>query len=79
MHSDLKLMWTTNEATKMWYDEVDDPGYNFDNPGYNQNPGAGHFTAIVWKSTTKLGCGVAGPYVVCHYCETAGNMMGEFE
>lgn len=77
MHSDVKLMWTTNIATKMWYDEIDDPGYDFNNPGYYENPGTGHLTAILWKKTTRLGCGVSGVYVVCHYCE-AGNMLGEF-
>jgi len=60
----------------MWYDEVDNPGYDFNNPGFSA--GTGHFTALVWKSTTKLGCGVSGMYVVCHYCETAGNWRGAF-
>jgi len=79
MHSDIPLMWTTNIATKMWYDEIDNPGYDFDNPGYYQNPGTGHMTALLWKTTTKLGCGVSGKYVVCHYCDKTPNMLGEFE
>ena len=79
MHTNTRLISETNEATKMWYDEIDEPGYDFSNPGYYENPGAGHFTAIVWKSTTKLGCGISGYYVVCHYCETAGNWLNEFE
>lgn len=79
MHSDKELIWTTNEATKMWYDEVDVPGYDFSNPGYHENPGAGHFTALIWKSTTKLGCGISGSYVVCHYCDTSPNFIGRFE
>jgi len=76
MHSNLQLLWRTNVATKMWYDEIDTPGYNFDNPGYSQNPGTGHMTALLWKATTKLGCGVAGKYVVCHYCDETPNMIG---
>jgi len=36
-------------------------------------------TALLWKDTTKLGCGVAGIYVVCHYCDVTPNMMGQFE
>ena len=39
----------------------------------------GHFTALIWPSTTKVGCaydldrsGAPGTYVVCHYKE-AGN------
>ena len=43
----------------------------------------GHFTQVVWKSTTKLGMGVAfgnggrNVVVVAQY-GPAGNMMGEF-
>lgn len=36
-------------------------------------------TALLWKTTTELGCGVAGVYVVCHYCNDTPNMIGEFE
>ena len=46
-------------ATKSWYDELYKPGYNFNNPGWNENPGAGHFTQVVWKGTTELGIGIA--------------------
>jgi len=34
---------------------------------------------MVWKSTTKLGCGVSGWYVVCHYCDSTPNVIGRFE
>lgn len=37
-----------------WYGEVDQ--YNYNNPGFSMS--TGHFTQIVWKSTTKIGCGV---------------------
>merc|ERR1711959_529108 len=47
----------------------------------------GHYTQVVWKSTTKLGCGTA-PFVhhsgsqrdywVCQYGSTAGNYNGQF-
>jgi hypothetical protein len=79
MHSNTNLLKTTNVATQMRYDEIDNPGYNFNNPGYNQNPGAGHFTQVVWKSSTKLGCGISGVYVTCRYCEGPGNFLGQFE
>ena len=49
----------TAGASDAWYDEVNDPGYNFNDPGYYENPGAGHFTAMVWKNTCEIGCGVA--------------------
>lgn len=73
------------EAVKSWYDEVKD--YDYSNPGFSM--GTGHFTQVVWKGSTELGCGAAEGtatldgttfnafYVVCHYAP-AGNMMGDF-
>ena len=31
-------------ATKSWYDELEDPGYDFENPGFDG--GTGHFTQV---------------------------------
>lgn len=73
------------EAVTNWYDEVSD--YDYSNPGFSM--GTGHFTQVVWKGSTELGCGAAEGtatfdgtrfnafYVVCHYAP-AGNMMGDF-
>jgi len=77
MHSNTDLLSTTNIATQMWYDEVTDPGYDFNNQGFTS--GTGHFTQVVWKGSTELGCGVAGVYVVCRYCNGPGNFMSQFE
>ena len=77
MHSNTKFLTTTNVATQMWYDEVTDPGYDFNKQGFGM--GTGHFTQVVWKGSTELGCGVSGMYVVCRYCNEAGNMQGDFE
>ena len=33
-------------ATQSWYNELKKPGYDFNNPGWNENPGAGHFTQV---------------------------------
>lgn len=60
-----------------WYNEI--KNYDFSNPGFNSN--TGHFTQVVWKDTSKLGCGYKkcdtsfGYYVVCSY-SSAGNVIG---
>ncbi len=62
----------------MWYDEV--ALYNFNNPGFSSQ--TGHFTQVVWVSTSELGCGVAMSndyqiYAVSHYLKP-GNFNNEF-
>ena len=42
MSSRAELMQDTGEAVDMWYNEVNDPGYDFSNPGWDH--GTGHFT-----------------------------------
>lgn len=37
----------------MWYDEI--KGYSFKQPGFSMQ--TGHFTQVVWRSTTAIGCG----------------------
>ena len=55
--------------------------YDFNNPGYSS--ATGHFTQLVWKSTTEVGCGrrwcgnSMGWYLVCEY-SPPGNYIGEF-
>jgi uncharacterized protein YkwD len=71
-----------------WYCEI--KNYNFDRPelvgGFTQNcnpPVNGHFTQVVWRATTELGCGRAtctingqqGTYWVCRY-SVRGNDRG---
>ena len=36
-----------------------DLGYDFNNQGWNQNPGTGYYTQVVWKASTQLGIGKA--------------------
>jgi uncharacterized protein YkwD len=74
-----------NTAVQSWYDEV--KLYNYNSPGFSS--ATGHFTQVVWKSSTQLGCGTAQGtktingtkykafYVVCHYAP-AGNVQGQF-
>ncbi|KAG7450332.1 PR-1-like protein [Guyanagaster necrorhizus] len=67
-------------AVQLWADEASE--YNASNPTYS------HFTQMVWKSTTELGCGYAkcsniysdyggGVLYVCNY-NPAGNIDGEY-
>ena len=74
-----------NESVTNWYNEVS--AYNYSNPGFSSQ--TGHFTQVVWKNSTQLGCGAAKGvktlngrqynafYVVCHYAP-AGNVTGQF-
>jgi hypothetical protein len=63
------------DAVDAWYNEV--KLYDFSNPGWHT--ATGHFTALVWKSTTKLGCAInsacSWPTYVCQY-GPPGNVIG---
>ena len=78
-----------NPATRAmqgWYDK-ELPLYDFSSPGFSM--ATGHFTQVVWASTTKVGCGVAlcpagtiasnmqSVYVVCQY-GPPGNYQSKF-
>jgi len=45
------------EAALSWYDER--KHYNYENPNYGSNYTIGHFTQLVWKSSQKVGVGIA--------------------
>lgn len=68
----------SEQPTEMWYEEIKD--YNFAAPGFSQ--ATGHFTQVVWRNSTKLGCGRAmcgfGVYYVCRY-SPGGNVTGGYE
>ena len=75
----LKTSCYTENSTKPvddWYNEI--YLYNFTDPGFNID--TAHFTQIVWKETTKIGCGASVKTdgvtykVVCNYYK-AGNMI----
>ncbi len=62
----------------MWYDEVGK--YDFGNSRFSAE--TGHFTQVVWKDTTDVGCGISISssgriYGVCNYTPQ-GNFKGEF-
>jgi len=78
------------QATVAWYDEIlhtDPHGLATSTSGVDGET-VGHYTQIVWKSTSKIGCGkarlafggteVEGDFIVCQY-GPAGNWAGQFE
>ncbi|WP_066359870.1 CAP family protein [Herbidospora mongoliensis] len=72
------------DAVRAWMDEA--KLYNYSNPGFSG--ATGHFTQVVWKSTTNLAVAVgtcpantifprASKYVVARYTPP-GNWLGQF-
>ncbi|KAI0004287.1 CAP domain-containing protein [Russula compacta] len=73
--------YTSTSAVEDWVSEASqyDPS----------NPVPSHFTQVVWKATTSVGCGIQqcsgifpaeyglATYIVCQYLP-AGNVIGEF-
>lgn len=81
----LYAVWGVSNMTKAltqaidaWYGEAAD--YNYEKPKFSAK--TGHFTAVVWKSTKRLGCSVrkCGPMtiVVCRY-DPPGNVEDQFK
>ena len=65
-------------AVYSWYRECINANYNYNQPFTAQTGGVtGHFTQVVWKESTEVGCGIAlggtDRYIVCQY-RKAGNM-----
>ena len=70
-----------NQSVAAWYKEI--AYYNYSNPGFDSK--TGHYTQVVWKSSTMLGMGLGWSilngynyyYVVGQY-SPAGNYLGQF-
>ena len=64
-------------AVDMWYNEAS--GYDYNAPGFSIS--TGHFTQVIWRGSTELGCGWADcngqTFMVCRYAPP-GNYEGEF-
>ena len=69
---------TAQHTAGMWYSEIQK--YNFNRPGFSSE--TGHFTQMVWASTTEIGIGRAvkgqTTFVVANYLPP-GNVQGRFE
>jgi len=76
---------TSGAAVQGWYSEVenmekdcvpsDSKSCSVDKFGSGISTGTvGHYTQVVWATSSRLGCGRRGRYVVCNYL--GGNMSG---
>ncbi len=98
----LYAYWSSNnhipsyvDAAKSWIDEKEDYHYSkIDRAGSDCNTGkkCGHYTQIVWRDTTRIGCArsryketqisddgleMTGYVIVCKY-KIPGNIIGEY-
>nr|XP_042899733.1 basic form of pathogenesis-related protein 1 [Parasteatoda tepidariorum] len=69
------------QVTKYWYEEI--KSYNFFQDPSLLHTRAGHFTQMVWRSSTDFGVGKAksrcGKVIVVANYKPAGNVIGEFQ
>ncbi|CCC67493.1 hypothetical protein NCAS_0A09350 [Naumovozyma castellii] len=72
--------YTLLGSVDAWYNEISE--YDYSNPGFSES--TGHFTQLVWKDTSQVGCAIKscnnawGTYLICSY-NSAGNFDGEYE
>lgn len=68
---------TADKVVTAWYDEI--KLYDYSNPGFSSQ--TGHFTAVVWRGSTAVGCGMcqkgSTSIVVCQY-SPPGNVQGRY-
>lgn len=75
----LAVGYSDEDTIDAWYNEIDK--YSYNDPVFSES--TGHFTQLVWKSSTKVGCaskqcgGSVGKYIICSY-DPAGNFINDF-
>ena len=70
--------WSPTEVVNSWGSEVND--YDYASNSCRPNQVCGHYTQVVWRNTTEVGCGVARSgnteIWVCNY-NPPGNYVGQ--
>jgi hypothetical protein len=74
------VMTLLKKAIDLWYDEI--TLYNFNNPGFSS--ATGHFTCLVWKTSTKFAMGISINDVtnavdITMNTSPPGNYIGQFQ
>ena len=70
------------DASTAWYNEINDYKYSAIGSTANESVMIGHYTQMVWKSTTQVGIALARSssgkeYIVARY-SPPGNYFGEY-
>lgn len=70
------------DASLAWYNEINDYKYSAYGSKLNESVMIGHYTQMVWKSTTKVGIALARSsegkeYIVARY-SPPGNYLGKY-
>uniref|UniRef100_A0A6C0DCY8 SCP domain-containing protein n=1 Tax=viral metagenome TaxID=1070528 RepID=A0A6C0DCY8_9ZZZZ len=73
-------MLLIKKSIDSWYNEV--MKYDFNSPGFSS--GTGHFTCLVWKSSTRFAIGISintqtQSAIITMNTAPPGNIQGEFE
>ncbi|XP_001659274.2 protein PRY1 [Aedes aegypti] len=77
-----KTQCSGEDAVQSWYKELKDYTFGQPDPGVKFSK-VGHFTQVVWKSSKRLGVGMAiasggkGVFVVCNY-DPPGNFKNRY-
>ncbi|KAL5228512.1 hypothetical protein ABZP36_016777 [Zizania latifolia] len=72
--------WTAADAVQSWVGEKND--YNYATNSCSQGKVCGHYTQVVWRASTRIGCARVvcnnnlGVFITCNY-KPAGNIIGQ--
>ena len=82
MYSGFSSDTPAGDGSTAWYNEIDDYTYSVIGSPENANVMIGHYTQMIWSSTTEVGIGKAtsasGREFVAARYSPPGNYIGEF-